>query len=93
MRDYLAACAEQFYRLYRLEGGKSLQLASDLMKAGNEDLKSMKGLPEASQEFMDAARRALEKFNAAKSELDQNCQIRYRLWILNPWRYFPKKLD
>lgn len=44
-------------------------------------------------EGKDVARRTLEKVQAAKDELDRNCQIRYKSWILNPWRYYPKKLE
>ena len=84
--------ADQFYRLYRLEAIKALLIASDLMKEAMKPWREASQLPLASPEFFAVMAKAREKLQAAEKELRQNCPIRYRLWLLNPWRYYPAKL-
>src|SRR4051812_44676316 len=81
-RDYLRECSEQLKRIYRLEGGKSLQVAAELIQQAVE-------LWRGDTADIEKARAKLQQ---AKDELDVRSPIRYRSWILNPWLY-PKKLD
>ncbi|MEA2554405.1 MAG: hypothetical protein QOJ65_2581 [Fimbriimonadaceae bacterium] len=81
-RDYLRQCSEQLRRIYRLEGGKSLQAAADLI------LEAVALWSDDSSNVQ----KVTAKLRLAKDELDVRSPIRYRSWIFSPWLY-PKKLD
>lgn len=92
-REYLEITADQFQRIYRLEGGKALDVAVTRIREAATIWKANADLKAGNPEYTAMIRKVLEKLTEAKAELDERSPIQYRFWMLNPWRYFPKKLD
>lgn len=92
-QNYLQLSAEQLHRIYRLEGGKALEVAADRIREAISIWKAASSLKTGTPAYADMIRQVLSKLREAREELDQRSPIQYRAWLLNPWRYFPKKLD
>lgn len=95
MRDVLAQCGDEFAKLHHREGARCFATAATAIAEAVADWEKAVELLVAGEldEAGSLFAAVREKLEGVKRLLREESPIKFRLWLFNPWRYYPTRLD